>query len=367
MNSLLFLTIPLFIVAQAFDSKLFLHLNCYKKEDGALTEAPIEDHVFCERFAFNNKEVKEFQNNDFVVSYKKSIVFKNCEIGLFNHNFLKKFPNAISIQLHNVTLTMSPSSSTKHPLRELSVYGGNISSYMGYKAWRDLPELSTFILGRTSGQYLEKQTLSQDFFGGNRKLQSIKIFQENITNIDPYVFRGLRDLKSVHLTDLKLESLHPKVFSFNDLEYVNLSGNKFYRIPRFSEDAKSNLHQIVCIGCHIKNVTKFDLRYREQLQDLILDGNKIQNFEKGVFAELPNLRYLSMVGNELNNITLDYFGQMGSLETLDVEWNYLNVSDFLPTNWKEEFGVVYLNQWGNSVKKETGVDGKFSVVGKDVL
>lgn len=366
--SVLFVIIPLFIVTQAFDVKVFLSLNCYKKEDETLTEASIEEHVFCERFTLNQKEVADFQINDFVVSKRQSIVFKNCDIGLFNLNFLKKFPNALSIQLHNVTLTMmNPSSFIKHPLRELSVYGGNISSYLGYKAWRDLPELRTFILGRTSGQYLENQTMSQDFFGGNTKLQSIKIFQENITSIDPYVFRGLRDLKSVHLTDLKLESIHPRVFSFNDLEYVNLSGNKFYRIPRFSENAKNNLQQIVLIGCNINNVTRFDSRYRKQLKNLILDGNKIQSFEKGVFSEFPNLRYLSMVGNQLKNITLDYFGAMGSLETLDVEWNYLNVSSFLPTQWNEEFDVVYLNHWSNEVKKEMGVNGNFSVVGKDVL
>lgn len=349
------------IVIQAFDVNVFLSLNCYKKEDVFLTEASIKEHVFCERFTLNANEVNDFQTLDFVVSNEESIVFKNCDIGVFNHNFLMKFPKALSIQLNNVTLDMSSSPPMNHPLRELSIYGGNISSVQGYKAWRHLPELRTFILGRTSGQSVNGN-MTIDFFAGNKKLQTIKLFKEQIAYIDPSALKTLQDLKSIHLTDLELESLPSDLFCCNDLESINLSGNKFERIPRFSHIYK-NLRHIILINCDIKNVTRVDLRYREQLQYLVLDGNKIQKFEKGVFENLPNLRYLSMVANQLKDITLDYFGRMLSLENLNVEWNYLNTSNFLPESWNQEFYVEYLNQLGNEVKKEMGSDGNFSIVG----
>lgn len=370
MNVCVLLYTLLFITTNAFDVDVFLSLNCYKKEDESLTEASIKEHTFCERFTLNAKEVEELQTLNFVISNENSMVFKNCDIGIFNDNFLKKFPSALSIQLHNVTFTMTSSSGINHPLRELSIYGGNITSKQYYKAWRNLAELRTFVLGSTStsGKYLMQETMFQDFFRGNKKLESIKIFKENITHIDPFVFRGLPDLRSVHLTDLNLKSLPPRLFYYIGLENVDLSGNKFDRFPQLSEiNVNSTLQQVVLIGCNIKNVTKMDLRYLTELQYLVLDGNKIESFDKEVFKELPNLRYLSLVGNELKNQTLLDFGMPPHLEALNVEWNYLNITYFIPDNWNEEFEVEYLNQWSNEVKKEMGPDGKFSVVAKDVV
>lgn len=355
-----------FIKIPKFDVNMFLLLNCDMERVLYLIEEPIEEHLLCERFTLNPKQIDEFQSTNFVVSKEESIVFKNSNIGIVNHKFLRKFPNALSFQFDNVDFSMSQSRSTNLPVREISIYGGNVSSVKNYRAWNNLTELRTFILGKTSGLYLKNRTIPLDFFQGNKKLESIKIFKENIEFIEESVFIDLLYLQSVALTDLKLKSVPVKLFLRNGLlEYVNFSGNPFGRIP--GNFYSVLLRHLTLIGCNITSVEASDLYYKTQLEYLVLDDNKIKTFKKGVFERLKGLRYLSMAGNELRNLTLEDFGVMKlqQLEGLNVEWNYLNTTNFLPKDWNnEELSVVYLDQWTREVNKVQGSDGKFSVLGK---
>lgn len=354
-----------FIKIPVFDVNIFFHLHCDARKTVYLIDEPIEDHLFCGSFKFDKKEVYEFQSTNFVVSNEESIVFKNCDIGILNHKFLKKFPKALSIQLDNVTFMMSQSRPANLPIREISIYGGNVS-LQNYRAWNNLTELRTFLLGRTSRVFSKSNTIPNDFFQGNKNLESIKIFKENIEFIQESVFTEMLFLQSVSLTDLKLKSLPIRLFKDNGLlEYVNLSGNLFGRIP--GNFYSLRLKHFTLKSCHITNIVSSDLLYKTQLEYLVLDDNRIQTFEKGVFERLKRLRYLSVAGNELRNLTLADFGEMQFLEGINVEWNYLNTTNFLPQDWNnEELTVEYLDQWNREVIKEVGSEGKFSVTGRFV-
>lgn len=351
-----------FIKIPVFDVNIFVHLHCNAKKVVYLID---ENHFFCENFKFTRKEVNEFQSTNFIVSNEEeSIVFKNCDIGILNHKFLRKFPKALSVQFDNVNFTMSQSRIANLPIREISIYGGNVSSVQNYRAWNNLTDLRAFILGRSSGFFLK--TIPSDFFQGNRKLESIYIFKENIDFIDESVFINLLDLQSVSLTDLRLKSLPVKLFHKNGLlEYVNLSGNPFGRIPRNFYSVR--LKHLALKSCHITNIDSSDFLFKAQLEFLVLDDNRIQTFKKGVFDRLIRLRYLSLAGNELRDLTLEDFGGLKFLEGLNVEWNYLNSTNFLPKSWtNDNLTVEYLDQWSREVKKELGPDGKFSVSGRFV-
>lgn len=349
-----------------FDVNIFLHLHCGMKRVVYLIDEPIEDHLICENFKLNRKEVTEFQTTNFVLSEEESIVFKNCDIGILSHKFLRKFPKALSIQFDNVSFMMSPSRSANLPFREISIYGGTISSAQNYRAWNNLTELRTFTLGRTSGIFLKGNSMPNDFFQGNKKLESIHIFKEHIEFIQESVFTDMFFLQSVSLTNLRLKHLPINLFSKNGiLEYVNLSGNCFGRIPGNFYSVR--LRHLTLKSCNITTVDASDLLYKPQLEFLVLDDNQIQTFKKGVFERLKRLRYLSVAGNQLRNLTLEDFGEMQFLEGLNVEWNYLNTSTFLPKGWSnDELTVEYLNQWNREVRKEWGSDGKFSVSGRFV-
>lgn len=333
------------ITIPVFDINLFLNINCYKKTVPFLTEEGIDEHLFCENFIFSSDEIYELQSRHFVISNDESVVFQNCITGAFNHKFLKKFPKAISIQLNNVTFTMTPSRSTTHPLSEISIYGGHITQEQNYRTWNNLTELRTFILGRTSGSYTENKTIGTDFFQGNKKLESIKIFKEDIEYIEDNALEKLYYLQSISLTDLKLKSLPTKLFSNNTfLEFVNLSGNLFGRFPTNFFPVYTKY--MTLIGCNITKITEMDFIYRKPLQFLILDDNKISNIQPNIFKGLIHLRYLSIAGNQLRNITFLDFGNLEELQSLNVEWNYLNTSNFLPDDWKnDDINIEYLNQW----------------------
>lgn len=333
------------ITIPVFDPNLFLKINCYIKHNPFLIEEEVEEHLVCENFRFSNREVNEFQNRNFVISNAESIIFKNCEIGILNHKFLRKFPKAISIQLDNVKFKMKPSRTANLPIREISIYGGNITFDQNYRVWNNLSELRTFVLGRTSGSYLLNKTIDNDFFLGNKKLESIKIFKEDITSIKDYVFQELHFLQSITLTDLKLKEFPTKLFEKNGLlEFVNLSGNSLGRIP--TNYFPIRMKYMTLMDCNITHITTTDFKYKTNLQNLILDNNKIRTFRKGIFEGLLHLRYLSIVGNELNNLTLSDFGNLPELEAINVEWNYLNVSTFLPKDRSSDsINVEYLNQY----------------------
>ena len=135
-------------------------------------------------------------------------------------------------------------------------------------------------------------------------LQSINLFDCNITHISRKIFTQLQGLRVIKLEHNLIYYLDPYCFSgLHQLYYLSLRNNYLTAIP---DGLLNNL---------------------PQLSYVFLDGNAITTFKAMQFSRIPRLTYISLSNNSLMNISDHAFQpdvyEFPALQGIDLSYNKL--------------------------------------------
>lgn len=130
--------------------------------------------------------------------------------------------------------------------------------------------------------------------GFSQEIKRIRLEHNNITELGPYSFQGLKRLQRIDLSNNNLQKIDPLAFSggLQSLNSLILYSNKISQLPVnvFSE--------------------------LSQLQLLLLNANALQCVNKDLFQPLTNLNLLSLYDNGIETITNGTFEGLKNIKTM---------------------------------------------------
>lgn len=329
--------IILFIAfCNAFDVNEFLETYCNDEmlQNSIYKSQEPEVELWCKNFNFTRNGQEAIQQEDFVISNKRSILFSDGDLGYINEKFFSKFPNALIMDFMNVTMKMTsqPSnhtSSKKHPLQTLTFYDHcKISNNRGTQALRSLTELEHFFTYRID---VEFKIIDAKLFQESRKLKVLSVMNGGFEDIEDGVLESLVQLEQVELVMnlLKLPDnfLEPK----NKLKRFSLSGNVSLKDKRGFPFFRgcTDLEILILNENVIKHIDRYTFHHMWHLKALFLERNGIENFDLDTFDDLENLQRLSLAGNKIDHISMRHFSNLKKLNYLDLRHNYIKSCDLM--------------------------------------
>lgn len=130
--------------------------------------------------------------------------------------------------------------------------------------------------------------------GFPKEIKRIRLERNNITELGPYVFQGLKRLQRIDLSNNNLLKIDPLAFSggLQSLNSLILYSNKLNQLPvnLFSE--------------------------LNQLQLLLLNANQLQCINKELFQSLSNLNLLSLYDNNIETLANGTFDGLKNIKTM---------------------------------------------------
>lgn len=130
--------------------------------------------------------------------------------------------------------------------------------------------------------------------GFPRDTKRIRLERNNITDLGPHAFQGLKRLQRIDLSNNNLARIDPLAFAggLQSLNSLILYSNKLNQLPvnLFSE--------------------------LSQLQLLLLNANSLQCIHKDLFQSLSNLNLLSLYDNGIETIANGTFDGLKSIKTM---------------------------------------------------
>lgn len=127
-----------------------------------------------------------------------------------------------------------------------------------------------------------------------KDIKRIRLERNNITEIGPYSFQGLKRLQRIDLSNNKLQRIDQLAFSggLHSLNSLILYSNKLENLPAnvFGE--------------------------LSQLQLLLLNANSLQSISKDLFQSLANLNLLSLYDNNIESLATGTFDGLKSIKTM---------------------------------------------------
>ncbi|KAF7227054.1 toll-like receptor 21 [Nothobranchius furzeri] len=158
--------------------------------------------------------------------------------------------------------------------------------------------LTVLDLSSNNIRFLKDETISP--FANLSRLRDLKLSgQRNygLTILPRTLFRGLRSLESLYLTDNQISHLFPDAFD-------DLTALRFMTLDN------------CCVG--VTQLQPGVFKNLRNLTRLVLENMGIQNISKGVFGNLTQLRVLQLNHNVMQNIPTDALESLPSLQYLDI-------------------------------------------------
>lgn len=130
--------------------------------------------------------------------------------------------------------------------------------------------------------------------GFSKDTKRIRLERNNITELGPYAFEGLKRLQRIDLSNNNLLKLDPLSFAggLQSLNSLILYSNKLSQLP-------ANLFNEL-----------------SQLQLLLLNANSIQCISKDLFQSLTNLNLLSLYDNNIETLPNGTFDGLKNIKTM---------------------------------------------------
>lgn len=237
----------------------------------------------------------------------------------------EKLSDVTNLSLNNNGLTSLPS---------------DIFEDMGNLTWLDMkynyidlpreifyftPKLEVLELGMNNLTHLEP-----GIFKNLNRLRLLNLWSNKLTNLTRLVFQDVPNLESLDLNTNQMENIRPDLFSdLKKLKRLNLYGNRFASLPQGLLSANMELEEF---QMHENNRSLATLppgflSFLNNLKMVRLSGSKIMSLPENVFSGSKNISTLYLNGNSLSTLSKDTFIDLEALEYLDMSVNNI---DYLP-------------------------------------
>ncbi|XP_055374597.1 uncharacterized protein PFD1115c [Condylostylus longicornis] len=144
---------------------------------------------------------------------------------------------------------------------------------------------------------------------GLKNLNSLKISNCTLEQLNPSAFHGLTELFAVNLTNVGITHIDPDTFASNKrLRLLTISGNDLSSMTSF------------------RTRTEYLIK-SSSIEELDLSNNNFKEIQPNAFIHLPNIVYINLAQNELKTLPENLFNSVETIEDLDLSHNKIT---FLP-------------------------------------
>jgi Leucine-rich repeat (LRR) protein len=266
-----------------------------------------------ETLLLNDNNLKRFDGNTIVNNTKLEKVY-------INNNYLSvlnnlSFPNS-SLTLnasHNLIQSLSFSKPCDMKIIDLSANGIMIMKAIAFKN----VTVEQLYLDQN---YLGLNSFGSDTFSNLQGLKVLSLSDNQITQLDPNLFKKNNRLETLNLAknNLRSSNLLNLPVSLNKL---NLSSNFFD-----SRLNVTNLINLKRLDLTFNNLTQVSLHLLSNLKSLLwldLSNNKIVKLNYGCFKDLKLIIQLNLSNNNISSLPLGIFVGLDYLFNLDLSRNQI--------------------------------------------
>lgn len=299
----------------SFDTESFLRKYCKWTEMSDLT---------CSNFNLTPKDIQGIQDQDFVISTNRTVLFKSANIGVLNINFFNKFPNAEEMYFVEVVVRLSQSHKrTRYEdprLQKLAFSSCTLNNNKDTNAFKFLYNLKElFIIDST----LESNLFDSKLLEEKTRLVLLELSTGHYA-FHPKAVNQLRNMSFLSMRNFRLTSLPEYMLKDNQkLIYLDLSGNLFQRLP-VEAMLPNSLQYLNLDNNDITDIHQSDFENIKSLKHLYLDGNQISLLGENTFLRVQGLEYLSLARNKIRRISVEFFSVLKNLKRLEVQDNYID-------------------------------------------
>ncbi|XP_074594962.1 uncharacterized protein LOC141850283 [Brevipalpus obovatus] len=222
--------------------------------------------------------------------------------------------------------------------------GHNQLSSLSSTSFIQLTNLRTLEIGENHIELITDST----FYGlqSLRVLDQLDLISNSLQELPGFSFTLLSAISSLKLDNNNISNIHPQAFSGLDdtLVYLYLGENKLTEIPNKALYNLTRLRELDLRGNNITTITRTSFeKYGSSLQFLILRNNRLKTIEFGAFDHLTSIKWFWMDHNQLKTLSYQTFRPiMNTFELLDVHDNPFHCSCQLKwfSDWLSESGPV---------------------------
>ncbi|XP_015178510.1 PREDICTED: insulin-like growth factor-binding protein complex acid labile subunit isoform X2 [Polistes dominula] len=163
---------------------------------------------------------------------------------------------------------------------------------------------------------------------GLQQLENLKIADTRIVDLDRTAFDGTPILFAINLTRNALEEIHPQTFKNNSqLSHLTISGNplkydQYFKGDRYYLFEAPSVSELVFSNNGLERLPRTAFHKMQNLEYINLSGNRLVEIEMSLFDTLSSLVDLDLSYNSLSIIPLELF-RYSSLQVLRISGNDL--------------------------------------------
>ena len=155
-------------------------------------------------------------------------------------------------------------------------------------------------------------------------ITSLRLWYEDITELQPGDFQGLSNLAYLGLSNNDLTELPAGVFSgLSNLEELDLSENDLTELPAGVFSGLSNLEELNLSENELTELPVGVFSGLSNLEELHLRFNELTELPISIFSDLDSLKELDLARNDLRELPAGVFSGLSNLEELDLRFNEL--------------------------------------------
>ncbi len=184
-------------------------------------------------------------------------------------------------------------------------------------------------LTELSIQSSKLSVLRQGSFDGLTSLTRLDLtFNNQLLELEPFLFRGLNRLHTIRLNNNQLSELDPQLFTgLTSLQYLNLHDNQLLQLDGSLFAGLTNLRDLRLHNNQLTrlNSSTFDgFSSLKNLPQLDLGNNNISEIDPSAFDGLTSLTHLFLDNNQISYLPPSVFDNLPSLDTLNLENNKIS-------------------------------------------
>ena len=173
-------------------------------------------------------------------------------------------------------------------------------------------------LARTAGVRSCAEVTARDLAG----IDILHLQRANIAELRSGDFKGLTNLRWLYLSNNRLSSLPPDLFSESSkINILDLNNNEFSEVPTEALSALWQLSWLRLDYNNLGNLSPDAFAGLESVEVLRLRNNGIVELPPGVFRDLRQLESLHLFHNELTGLPPDIFAGLTRLKTIGLSDN----------------------------------------------
>lgn len=184
-----------------------------------------------------------------------------------------------------------------------------------------------------------------------RALVFLDLSENKVRSLKNYMFTNYSSLKTLNLSNNKIDDLPRNVFGNLDLEVLRLSHNQLTAIP-FQVFAPTEKLRVLDLSYNgIVTILDHFFKFNRHIEELLLNNNNVTKLTSNALADLTQLKRLDLSTNSLESVAKGLFDALNNLEYLNLANN--PISNVPSSTFRGLTNLRWINLSNNKLKQLT--------------